>query len=116
MSGSIITGFIPNDANYNFTTTLNEVNYKFDVHFNVSDDAWYFDMSDADGKVIIANVKVLLNVLFGRRCPHPFFDENVLVAIDTTTDDKEATFEDLGIRVFIKHMTKGEYIADLMAL
>jgi hypothetical protein len=97
--------FIPSDPNYAFNTTLNGEQYFFDVRWNTRDEAWYFDLSDATGTAIVKGVKIVLGTFLGRQCPHPFFDENVFAVIDTTLDNLDPTFDDLGVRVLVQHYT-----------
>ncbi len=111
---SVFLPLAPGDPNNQFQVVLNEEIYTFDVRWNTRDEAWYFDLSDVNGTVIVAGVKVVLGALLGRRSSHQFFRENVLVAIDSTLANVDATFDDLGARVFIKHMTVGEYISELL--
>lgn len=104
----------PSDPNNQFQVSLNDDVYTFDVRWNTRDEAWYFDLTDAEGRVIVAGVKIVLGALLGRRSSHPFFRQNVLVAIDTTLENRDPGFDDLGTRVLLKHMTAGEYISELL--
>ena len=109
---------IPTDPHYEFSCTLNEQQYTFEFRWNSRDGeegkgAWYFDMSDSDGRLVIAGVKVVLGTFLGRKSAHPFFQENVLYAIDTTLTNVDPTLDDLGTRIFIKHMSVTEYIGSL---
>lgn len=106
--------FIPSDPNYQFQCSLDDQTYTFDVRWNNRDQAWYFDMLDSDGKAIILGVKIVLGTFLGRKSAHPFFSNNVLVAIDSTLTNQDATLDDLGTRVFVKHMTLPEYVGSVL--
>lgn len=110
---SVFIPVIPSDPNNQFSVVLNDELYTFDIHWNRSDNAYYFDLLDSEGQYIVAGVKIVLGTLLGRRSAHPFFEQNVLVAIDSTPTNQDASFDDLGVRVFLKHMTVGEYLAEL---
>jgi hypothetical protein len=113
MAVSIIP-FIPGDGNYRFSTTLNDEQYTFDVRWNSRDEAWYFDMLDAEGVMIVAGVKIVLGTYLGRRSAHPFFSSNVIAAIDTTLAEQDPTFDDLGVRVLVQHYPINDLIAELI--
>ncbi len=97
--------FVPSDPNYSFNTTLNGEQYFFDVRWNSRDEAWYFDMSDTQGTPIIKGIKIVLGTFLGRQSAHPFFDDNLFAAIDTTLDNLDPSFDDLGKRVLVQHYT-----------
>lgn len=113
MASSILP-FVPGDANYRFSTTLNDVDYTFDVRWNERDEAWYFDMLDASGEPIVLGVKIVLGAYLGRQSAHPFFKTNVIAAIDTTLEERDATFDDLGVRVLVQHYPIGDLVAELL--
>ncbi len=102
--------FIPSVPNYDFSVSLNDIQYSFDVHWNQSDNCWYFDMYDQDQKLMVAGVKIVLGTFLGRKSSHPFFAENIIWAIETTGSNLDATFDDLGRRVIVEHLTLSEYL------
>ncbi len=111
-----ILNFIPSDGNYRFNSVLSTPagnhQFTFDVRWNTRDEAWRFDMYDSDGILMVAGVKIVLNAYLGRRSSHPFFDTNVLAAIDTSITGLDPGFDELGTRVQIWHYT----ITDLAAV
>lgn len=111
---SVFLPILPGDPNNQFQVVLSDEVYTFDVRWNTRDEAWYFDMTDSEGKLVVAGIKIVLGALLGRRSSHPFFRKNVLVAIDSTLANQDSSFDELGVRVFLKHMTVGEYIAELL--
>lgn len=114
MSGKL--SFIPKDGNYRFSSTLvtptGSATYTFDVRWNTRDDAWRFDMYDPDGILMVAGVKIVLNVPLGRRSAHSFFNNNSIIAMDSSLSGLDPNYDDLGTRVVVWHLTD----ADLMSL
>jgi len=108
--------FIPSDGNYRFTTALAEVQFTFDVRWNVREGAWYFDMYDADGVAMVSGIKIVLGAYLGRQSAHPWFTENVLAAIDLTLEERDATFDDLGVRVLVQHYPAEDLLTELTAV
>ena len=116
---SAILNFIPSDGNYRFSSELTLSDntadvFTFDVRWNgrdYNDGAWYFDMYDSDGILLVAGVKIVLNVSLGRRAAHPFFNNNAIIAIDTSLDNLDPGFDDLGTRVQVWHFTKTDLAA-----
>jgi len=113
-----LLNFIPSEGNYRFSSELTTSEgtgvYTFDVHWNgrdYRDGAWYFDLYDADGILLVAGVKIVLNVALGRRAAHPFFNENSIIAIDTSLDKLDPGFDDLGTRVQVWHFTTEDLAA-----
>ena len=102
MAASVLD-FIPRVGNYRFSTNLNNVEYTFDVRWNSRDKAWRFDMYDNDGYLMVAGVKIVIDAYLGRRSTHPFFNQNVLVAIDLANSGVEPTYDDMGVRVEFRH-------------
>lgn len=112
--------FTPSDGNYRFSQTLGtakgEFSYTFDVRWNTRDNAWRFDMYDPSGILMVAGVKIVLNVPLGRRSTHPFFNRDAIVAMDTSLENLDPGFDDIGpgrrVRVF--HMTESDLATFLM--
>ncbi len=80
----------------------------FDVHWNDRDSAWYFSLLDSAGLTIISGVKIVLGTALARSSAHAFFSTNFLKAFDTSGQNREATFDDIGVRVILLHATVDE--------
>lgn len=109
-----ILKFRPSLGNYDFDTTIEDVQYHFDVRWNEYDKAWYFDLADSNGTPIVVGAKVTLGSYIGRYSNHPLFQRGVIAAIDTSGDEmRDPGFDDIGEgqRVEIRYYT----IADLVA-
>lgn len=112
--------FTPGDGNYRFNQTLTtaseEATYTFDVRWNTRDESWRFDMYDSNGILMVAGVKIVISTALGRRSSHPFFDHNMIYAIDTSLQKLDPTFDDIGSRVLVYHFTEAEYMAAYYAV
>lgn len=96
-----------------FATTLNSVTYVFVVHWNYRENAWYFDLQDSDQNPIISNVKIVLGCFLGRTGSVSPLADGIFVAVDTTQQGKEATFDDLGKRVQVRYIPAEDVAANL---
>lgn len=108
---AIILPFVPSIPFYEFGTTLDNVEYIFNVRWNGRDEAWYFDVNESDGTPIVRGVKVVLGGYLGRWVEHPLFREGVLVAVDLSDAGQDAGFDDFGTRVVVMRMTLDEVLS-----
>lgn len=95
---------VPSVASYRFGVALNENQYIIDVHWNSREEAWYLDWYKEDDTVIAIGLKVVLGAYLGRTKTVPPFSEGSLVAVDTSGESIEATFDDLGSRVIVRYI------------
>ncbi len=93
--------FISEEFNYSVSTTLLDQTYIFDVHWNGREGAWYFDLSDAEGVIIRAGIKIVLGALLGRRSVDSRFPAGTFIASDLSEEGVDATYTDLGTRVVV---------------
>ncbi len=117
----LILPFEPSRGAYEFSTVIDGVDYKFDVHWNARDNvdlvtgkplgAWYFDISEQNNTPIVRGVKIVLGAVFGRSVQHRLFTSGVMRAIDLTRQSQEATFDDLGVRVQVRWVPVDEAFA-----
>jgi hypothetical protein len=92
----------PSIAEYDFTVPIQGATYRFDVRWNEAAAAWYFDLTDPAGALVVAGVKIVLGTLLGKSSGHELFARGgVFLAYDTTKTDTEATFDDIGRRVLL---------------
>lgn len=103
--------FFPSVPLYQVSTTLEGVQYVFDVRWNGRARAWYFDISTEDGSVIQRAVKVVLGAPLAKRVADARMPPGVLFAIDTTDTGTEAGLNDLGTRVQVQYYTLDEIAA-----
>lgn len=123
MTTEYVLPFRPSIGNYRFGTTLGQASYIFDVRWNSRDNidrktgqpmgAWYMDLRAENLKPIAFGVKLVLGAYLGRRVNHQLFRNGVLVAQDTTNAGRDATYDDLGVRVLIKYIPVTELVRRL---
>ena len=116
-TGAVVIPFQPSIGNYRFGTTLNDIQYIFDVHWNARDNdgqgAWYFDILEIDETIILRNIKIVLGAYLGRQSSHRLFTEGAMLAYDTSNADKEAGFDDISTRVEVIYIPVLELIVRL---
>ena len=100
--------FVSEVFNYRVTTLLDATEYIFDVRWNDRDGAWYFDISDAEGSLIRAGIKIMLGSSLGRASVDPRFPNGVFAASDLSGANVDATYTDLGTRVVVFFYTAAE--------
>lgn len=105
-----ILPLIPSEFNYTFDTVLSDITYTFDVRWNARQGAWYFDLIDQDGAMIIAGSKIMLGTFPGRRSNDPRFPPGVFIVYDNAKSGEDAAFDDLGVRVIVAYYTAEEYL------
>jgi hypothetical protein len=107
-----------------FVTTIDDVPYVFRVYWSIRDrddgtgveGAWYFDVSEADDTPIASGIKIVLGVFLARTTRHALTRRGALLAYDTTRQDAEATFTDLGWRVLVLWIPEDEILGTLQAI
>lgn len=111
-----ILPLVPSVTEYTFDTVLDDLPYFFRVAWNTRDEAWYLDIYDGGDRTPIAyGVKVVLGTNLGRTHDHPLTRQGLLVAIDRSGENRDATLDDLGERVIVMHVTQAEFGAAIMA-
>lgn len=93
--------FLTSKTNYRLDTNVDDEAVVFDVRWNSRDEAWYFDMYEADDTPIAINVKVVLGVGLGKRSQHEFFVNYRMTAIDTSGQGLDPGYDDLNARVIL---------------
>jgi len=100
--------FIPSEAFYTFSTSIDEVQYIFDVRWNSRAGHWYYDLKDENGDVIRSGMRVALGAFPLHRSVDARAPTGALMAVDTTGQDLEATYDDMGVRVLMVYYTLAE--------
>lgn len=93
--------FLPSETNYVLSCPVDDYQILFDTRWNSRDEAWYVDIYEADGTIIELNVKIVVGITLANRSDHPFFENHTMLAIDTTAQGLDPTFDDLGTRVVV---------------
>ena len=100
--------FVPSVPFQTIGTVLNNESITIDLHWNTRDEAWYFHLTDDKGDSIIKGIKIVIATPLGRSSAHEFFSRNLLIAMDISGQQREATLDDLGTRVIMLHYTSDE--------
>lgn len=95
-------------ARYSFDIDLDAAKFTFDFEWNDRDAGWYFSMADADGVALLSGRRVVLGYPLIRIYKGAGFPPGELVAIDTSSQNQEPGFGDLGERVKLIYVTAAE--------
>lgn len=96
---SVVIPIVTSRNNQRVNLALDGLVYLWDIHWNVRDNAWYFDLREGDETLIIGGVKIVLGASLGSTSTHPFFSAHLVTATDTTGSGRDAGYDDLGDRV-----------------
>lgn len=109
--------FRVSDNNYTLVIPVDNVPILFEVHWNSQEDnnvgGWYMSLYEQNQTPIATGIKIVLGVNLGRRSTHPFFRSYLLRAFDTSGQNKDPGFDDLGNRVIVKLFTVQEILDQL---
>lgn len=96
-----ILPLVPSVAAYRVGTQLDGDQFILDVRWNSRADAWFLDILSEAEEPIRMGIKIVLGTLLGRRCVDPRFPNGLLIASDLSNAGREATFDDMGVRVVV---------------
>jgi|SRR5579859_6612007 len=94
---------VPSVANYRVGTSLDGTQYILDVRWNGRANAWSMDVLAADQTPIRMGLKLVLGIIIGGRVVDPAFPTGLLIAIDTSGQNLDAGFDDMGTRVIVSY-------------
>lgn len=98
---AISVPFITSRTNYTLAVPIDDEQILFDVRWNSRDAAWYLDIYEADDSIIALNVKVVVGIRLAKRSQHEFFQNHIIIAVDTANTGKDPGFDDLNTRVLL---------------
>jgi len=98
-------------ANYSMQVDLEGVTYRFDFRFSEREGFWYFDLLDVAGSMIRAGVKVVTGMSLTRLLRDTRRPPGELAVMDTTDQDREAGFEDLGEEILLFYADQADVLA-----
>lgn len=102
---------VPSVGDYTYTTTINGNTYNFRVRWNARDAAWYMDVADVVATPIASGIKILLGEPLGISFAYVDpFTTGRFFARDTTGAKREATFDDLGVRVLVEYWSLNDLL------
>lgn len=99
---------IPSEPNYRVGTQLVETQYILDVRWNTRDAAWYMDLLQEDETPIRMGIKLVLGSPLGARTTDQAFPPGVFIAVDLSGAGRDATLDDMGVRVVVMFYTSDE--------
>ncbi len=70
-------------GNFYFTVDLDGIDYQLRFTYNQRDQHWYFDLSDVEGNIIRAGIKIVINFPLLRLLASFVRPPGELIAIDT---------------------------------
>lgn len=98
----------PDKANIIFLVSLDGTTYQATLRYNDREDNWYMMLSDLDGNVIRATIKVVINVPLLRQIASADAPLGELIAIDDrrtlTYPAEDPELEDLGVNVLLAYV------------
>lgn len=99
----------PSIGQYEFTTVLGGLPFLIGVRWNARAAKWIMDIYTVTREPIRVGIAIVLGAWLGRRCVDERFPPGIMIASDTTGEDVDATFDDLGTRVVVDFYTFDEY-------
>jgi len=96
---------------FEFSCRLDGVTFAFEFRWNDRARAWFMEIRDVEGNRLLSGRRVVLGFLLTQRFADPRLPAGQLVAIDTSTDGREAGPNDLGSRVRILYLDAAEVAA-----
>lgn len=93
-----------------FSCELVGVTYGFTFRWNDREGAWFLDLTDGEGNPIGSGIKIVVSLdLLGPFHSDPRCPVGALVAFDTTGQDLDPGFADLGDRVLVMFMEPADF-------
>lgn len=99
---------VANSAHFQVGVELDRVSYQLRLRWNPRLEVWVLDVLDADGAQLAAGVRVVVNVPLLDRLGYEGLPAGTLIPIDTSDQDLDAAFGDLGRRVVLLYLTADE--------
>jgi hypothetical protein len=100
---------VDNSPTRRTATTLDGINYVLVTRWDDRACAWFLDILDDNGAVLIAGRKVVCSwPLNGARTPTVGLPPGLLFAVDTSGAELDPLLDDLGTRVLLCYLGVGE--------
>lgn len=113
----VVVPFAPGVPFQKFSTTLDGVQYVFDVRWNGRSETWAFDLLDESEDPIRHGIRIVLGALLGMRglglggavAPiDPRMPLGQMIAVDTSGEGVDAGLHSLGRRVLVYYYSPDE--------
>ncbi len=89
---------------YDFEVELEGALYRFDLHWNARDGAWFLALYDATENLLVAGRKVVLGANLLGRSADPALPPGALLIVDTSGANEDPRRDDLGARCQLCYM------------
>lgn len=99
---------------YKFEIELDKADFHFAFDWNDRASHWYFSLSDASHTLLLASGRVVVGFPLLNRFRDPRLPAGMLDAIDTSGNDLDPGFADLGDRVKLLYTEAADIPADLV--
>jgi hypothetical protein len=111
----------PSIPSYDFIATIEGRALAFNVRWNqrepssnpVGAGAWFMDIAEIDATPIMTGIKIVLGAFLGRESTHIIFKRGVFIAYDTSSNQQDAGYDDLGTRVMVKYIPAIDWLRRL---
>ncbi len=107
----VVLPLIPSVPHYDVGVTLDGTPYIVEVHWNDRDSSWFFSLLDDEGDPIFAGRKIVLGTPIGHRCRDARKPPGAFLVQDLAGTDRDATIDDLGVRVMVVYFTAADIAA-----
>ena len=98
-------------ANYSFTVDLDGVEFQLAFKFNERDDAWFLTLSDVNGNILRAGLKVVNGWTLLRLWVDATAPAGDMIAVNQGEVSEPATLKQLGEEVLLTYLDAEELAA-----
>lgn len=98
-------------AAYSEELTLDAAQYRFDLRYNGRGDFWVLDITDRDGNMVIAGIKVVASYELIRQYHYAEIPPGALFTVDPALPESRIGRDDLAGRVELTYIPEAEYAA-----
>ncbi len=95
---------------YDLQVELDGQTYGIEMHWNFRSLQWAMSLFDAEGVAVALNIGVVVDFPLARRVQRSEMPPGVFIAVDTTGQNTDPGFSDLGTRVQLLYMSPGEFV------
>jgi hypothetical protein len=89
---------------YDFEVELEGALYRFELHWNARDGAWFMSLYDANDEPLVAGRKVVLGADLLGHSADPRLPPGALLIIDTSGANEDPGRDDLGARCLLGYL------------
>ena len=101
---------IPGLSPQRMSLAIDDLEYLLDLVWNERDECWFLDVYQGDSTAIFHGAKVVLGAYIGRIHRHPLLSNGAFIAVDTSQQLVDASFDDFGRRVLLVYVPAIELV------